>query len=192
MIKEIENNARTGLNIHIRPETTDEYSEVNELIYKAFTESYGAKEGTAMSERFSNERSKDTFIPELSLVALLENGKIVGQVALYQTDIITNEGRNTQLVLSQSAVLPEYRMNGIMRQLITFALDKAKEMGYVAIFLGGPAHLYEKFGFEPSYKYGIHHEKSGEVEGYAEGYMVHVLIPNALDGITGTTSYYGG
>jgi len=189
MVKRI---TTSGLNIYIRPEKKNEYEEVNDLIYTAFSESYGEKEGADMVSRFSAERGKDTFIPELSLVALLENGKIVGQVTLYKTDIITEFGKNTQLVLSQSAVSPEYNRRGIMREIVTFALSKAKELGYVAVFLGGPANLYGKFGFEPSYKYGIHHEKSKEVKGYEEGYMVCVLKQGALDRITGTTSYFGG
>ena len=179
-----------GLNIFIRPETIDEHEEVNELIYKAFTVSYGVDTGTFMLEYFKEERKKDIFIPELSLVALLENGKIMGQVTLYETDIITDSGRNTQLTLSQSAVLPEYRMRGIMRELVTAVLCKAKGMGYSAVFLGGNPAVYGRFGFEPSHKYGIYHEnrkKWGD-----EGFLVCVLVPGALDGITGTTSYYGG
>ena len=182
----------SGLNIFIRPETPEEYEEINEIIYRAFTKSYGADTGTETMKRFIEARKRDTFIPELSFVALLENGKIAGQITLFETDIITKSGKNTQLVLSQCAVLPEYRMRGIMKEMVVFALNRAKEMGYAAVFLGGPARLYEKFGFEPSYKYNIHHEKSGEVEGYEEGYMVRVLAAGALDGIAGTTSYYGG
>ena len=183
---------KTGFDIIIRPETINEHEEVNDLIYKAFSESYGMQEAEKMVSIFKEERMKDTFIPELSFVATLENGKIIGQVTLYETDIITNSGRNTQLVLSQSAVLPDYRNRGVMSELLTFALDKAKEMGYSAVFLGGNPGLYGKFGFEPSYKYGIHHEKSDEIEGYKEGYMVRVLVPGALDGVKGITSYYGG
>ncbi|MCL2198695.1 MAG: N-acetyltransferase [Defluviitaleaceae bacterium] len=182
----------SGLKIYIRPELPTEHTEVNDLINRAFTDSYGASEGINMTNRFKEERTKDTFIPELSLVAVLENGKIVGQVTLYETDIITDNGKNTQLVLSQSAVSPDYRMNGIMRELVVFSLNKAKEMGYLAVFLGGPVDIYGRFGFEPSYKHGIHHVKSDEVEGYKEGYMVCMLTPGALGGITGTTSYYGG
>ena len=69
-------------------------------------------------EHFREERKKDTFIPELSLVAVLENGTIVGEVALHETDIVTENENITQLVLAQSAVLPEYRMQGIMRRLV--------------------------------------------------------------------------
>lgn len=177
-------------NIKIRPENPLEYEEVNKIIYEAFAEQHGTETGKFMMEHFMEERKKETFVPELSLVAVLEDGTIVGEVALHETDIVTENGKNTQLVLSQSSVLPEYRMQGIMRMLVEKALNKAKEMGYRAVFLGGNPNLYARFGFEPSSKYGIYHEnrkKWGD-----EGFMVCVLKSGGLDGVTGTTSYYGG
>jgi len=185
-----EKTTTSGLKIFIRPETTDEYAEVNEIISKAFIADHGVDTGTFMAKHFKAERKKNTYVPELSLVALLKNGKIVGQVALHETDILTDSGRNTQLTLSQSAVLPEYRMRGIMREMVIYALQKARKMGYGAVFLGGNPAIYGRFGFEPSCRYGIYHEKREKWGD--EGFMVCVLIPGALDGITGTTSYYGG
>ena len=174
----------------IRPEKPSEYEEVNKLIFEAFTEQHNVEIGRFMMEHFIEERKKDTFIPELSIVAVLENGIIVGEVALHETDIITDNGRITQLVLSQSAVLPEYRMQGIMRRLVEYALEKAEKMGYGAVFLGGNPNLYGRFGFEPSSAYGIYHEnrkKWGD-----EGFMVCILKAGVLDDVTGTTYYYGG
>lgn len=174
----------------IRPEKPSEYEEVNKLIYEAFAEQHGIEIGKFMMDHFIAERQKETFIPELSLVAVLENGIIVGEVALHETDITTENGKITQLTLAQSAVLPEYRMQGLMRMLVEWALNEAKNMGYGAVFLGGNPKLYARFGFEPSSEYGIFHEnrkKWGD-----EGFMVCILKPGALDGITGTTSYYGG
>lgn len=176
--------------IIIRPEDPAEYEEVNKIIYKAFAEQHGIEIGRFMMEHFIEERQKETFVPELSLVAVLENGTIIGEVAIHETDIVTKNGKNTQLTLSQSAVLPEYRMQGIMRMLVEYALNKAKNMGYGAVFLGGNPKLYARYGFEPSNKYGIYHKdrrKWGD-----EGFMVCVLKSGALDGVTGTTSYYGG
>lgn len=176
--------------ITIRPENPSEYEEVNKLIYTAFSEQHGIETGRFMMEHFIEERQKETFIPELSLIAVLENGTIVGEVALHETYIATKNGKNTQLTLSQSAVLPKYRMQGIMRMLVEYALNKAKNMGYGAVFLGGNPKLYARFGFEPSSKYGIYHEnrqKWGD-----EGFMVCILKSGALDGVTGTTTYYGG
>ncbi len=174
----------------IRTEYQSEYEEVNEIIYEAFAEQHGIETGKFMMEHFMKERQKETFVPELSLVAVLDDGTIIGEIALHETDIITETGKNTQLTLSQSAVLPKYRMRGIMRMLVEYALDKAQKMGYGAVFLGGNPKLYARYGFEPSSKYEIYHEnrkKWGD-----EGFMVCILKSDTLDGVTGTTSYYGG
>ena len=50
------------------------------------------------------------------IVEFIKNaaGTIVGEVALHETDIVTENGNITQLVLAQSAVSPEYRMQGII------------------------------------------------------------------------------
>ena len=99
-----------------------------------------ADTGKILLDHFLSEREKDTFIPELSLVAL----------------------------------------------------DRARAMGYGAVFLGGNPKLYGRFGFEPSYKYGINHVKGIGNRAYANGCLVCELQPGALDGVSGTTSYYAG
>lgn len=101
--------------IIIRPENPSEYEKVNEIIYETFVEQHGIESGKYMMEHFMEERQKETFVPELSFVAVLEDGTVAGEVALHETDIVTANGKYTQLVLAQSAVLPEYRMQGIMR-----------------------------------------------------------------------------
>lgn len=174
----------------IRPEKPSEYETVNKLIYEAFSEQHGIETGEFMMEHFIGERQKETFISRLSLVAVLEDGTIVGEVALHETDIVTENGNVTQLTLSQSAVLPEYRKQGIMRMLVEYALNEAKQMGYGAVFLGGNPKLYGRYGFVSSSTFGIYHEnrkKWGD-----EGFMVCILNSGALDGVKGTTSYYGG
>lgn len=174
---------KTNLRIIIRQETPGDYSEVNELVYSAFA----TKNHFDVADYLIDVRNKDTFIPELSFVAALESGRIVGQITLYKTDIITDSSRTTQLVLSPISELPEYFNYGIAREMITFALSQAKEMGYLAVFLQGNPKFYGKFGFEPTYKYGIFHESDKEKK--AEHCMVRILKSSALDGITGTTYY---
>ncbi len=77
----------------IRPENPSEYEEVNKIIYKAFAEQYGIETGRFMMEHFIEERQKSTFVPELSLVAVLENRTIVGEVAIHETDVATKSGK---------------------------------------------------------------------------------------------------
>ena len=174
---------KSDFNIIIRQENSSDYSEVHELICKAFA----TENCYDVADYFEEVRKKDTFIPELSFVAVSKDEKIVGQIALYETDIITDEDRKTQLVLSPVCVLPEYFNRGIAREMIVFALDKAKEMGYAAVFLQGNPKFYEKFGFEPSYKYGIYHENDKDKN--ADYCMINILAANGLDGITGITYY---
>ena len=174
---------KSGLEINIRNETPTDYAEVNDLVYTAFS-SVGHEDDTA--GYLIEVRKKDTFIPELSFVAEL-NGKIVGQITLYHTDIVTQTSRITQLVLLPVSVLPEFANNGIASEMILHALEKAKRMGYVAVFLQGDPGFYIKFGFEPTYKHGIYHQKDEERN--AEYCMVKVLVPGAVDGISGVTYY---
>ena len=176
---------KSGLSIRIRKETPDDYAKVHELVDRAFSTTHLGDDDTA--EYHAKVRKKDTFVPDLSFVAELADGSIVGQVTLFHTDIITETGRIKQLVLSPISVLPEYFGKGIAREMIGFALSKARGMGYVAVFLQGNPRFYEKFGFEPSYKYDIYHEKDEDRN--AEYCMVNVLVPGGLDGITGQTYY---
>ena len=61
------------MKIIIRPETPSEYNEVDNVIYEAFSGQHGIETGKFMKRHFADERRKDTYIPELSLVAVLEN-----------------------------------------------------------------------------------------------------------------------
>lgn len=83
---------RMDINIHIRPELPSEYEAVNNVIYTSFAEQHGIETGKFMMEHFKSERQKETFIPELSLVAVLDDDIIVGEVAVYKTDIVTKQG----------------------------------------------------------------------------------------------------
>ena len=60
--------------IIIRPEIPNEYEIVNQVIYKAFAEQHGMEIGKFMMEHFVEERQKETFIPDLSLVAVFLGG----------------------------------------------------------------------------------------------------------------------
>lgn len=153
--------------IKIRPENPSEYGEVNEIIYEAFSERHGVETGKFMMEHFMKERQKETFVPELSLVAVLEDGTIIGEVALHETDIITENGKNTQLTLSQSAVLPKYRMQGIMRMLVEHALNKAKKWVVGLCFLEEILNFMQGMDLKHlvNMEFIMRTEKSGEMKG---------------------------
>ena len=167
---------------YIRQETPADYDEVYNLVKCSFESSPGC-DGT-VPDYLNEVRKKDTFIPELSLVAENEQGQIIGQVVLYKTDIKTNSGIETELLLSPISVHPDYFRMGIARSMIEKAFDIARAMGYRAVFLCGHPPLYHRLGFVPTYQYNIYHINDRT----AEWSMVRELYPNALAGISGTVN----
>ena len=166
----------------IRQECPSDYSEVYELVKISFATS-SRSDGTEPD--YLNElRTKNTFIPELSLVVENENGRLVGQVVLYKTDIISPDKIITELVLSPISVHPDYFRQGIARAMIDEALRIAKGMGFRAVFLCGDEAIYEKLGFLPSCRFNIYHKND---ESKKAGWsMVRELYSGALNGISGT------
>jgi len=164
--------------VTIRQEHPSDYDEVYALVKAAFATVPG---GDGTEADYLNElRTKSTFIPELSFVAV-ENDEIVGQIVLYQTVITTRDGPRTELLLSPISVHPAYFRRGIARTMTEHALAKAKAMGCRAVFLCGDPAIYKKLGFAPTYKYGIYHLQDAK----AEWSMVRELYEGALQNIEG-------
>ena len=168
--------------ITVRQERPSDYAEIYELVKNAFATSSHA-DGTE-PDYLNEVRKKDTFIPELSLVAEDSDGRLVGQIVLYKTDISTSHGIRTELLLSPISVHPAYFRRGIARKMVDTALFIAKGLGYHAVFLCGNPVLYHKLGFSPTYQYGIYHVDDADKT--AEWSMVRELYEGALKGIRGT------
>ena len=166
----------------IRQEKLSDYNEVYELVKLSFSTNID-DDGT--THKYLNQlRVKDTFIPELSLVAENEHGKIIGQIVLYKTDITTSNGKITELLLSPISVHPDFFRRGIARAMINESFIIAKRIGFKAVFLCGDPELYKKFGFIPSYKHNIYHISDESKN--AEWSMVYELEKGGLNGIYGT------
>jgi len=154
---------------------------VNELVKISFATN-SDDDGTT-HDYLKEIRDKDTFIPELSLVAETEK-KIIGQIVLYKTNITTLNGDITELLLSPICVHPKYFRRGIARKMIEESFHVAKKLGYKAVFLCGDPELYKKFGFIPSYEYNIYHISDDSKK--AEWSMVYELVEKGLNNISGT------
>lgn len=164
----------------IRQETPDDYNEVYELVKAAFITSTNEGEWDYLNE----VRRKDSFIPELSLVAENDSGKLVGQIVLYEMEISSPERIHKELLLSPISVHPEYFRRGIARSMMQEAFTIAKNMGYEAVFLCGDPEFYHKFGFRPTYEFNIYHRADKTKK--AEWCMVLELTLGALTGKAGT------
>lgn len=166
----------------IRQEEIADYPEVYELVKASFAMT-SHSDGTE-ADYLDNIRKKNTFIPELSLIAENESGKIVGQIVLYKTIIATPNKAITELVLSPICVHPDFFRRGIARALMERALEIARDMGYRAVFLCGEPKIYRKLGFAPTFEYGIYHIT--DTEQNTEWCMVCELIDGVLKEMSGT------
>ncbi len=164
----------------IRQEQPSDYDKVYELVKKSFATSTNDGEWDYLNE----VRKNDTFLPELSLVTENDDGRLIGQIVLYKTNITSSDSVYTELLLSPISVHPDYFRRGIARAMMMEAFRIAEDLGFTAIFLCGNPDFYHKVGFKASYEYGIFHIADKTKK--AEWCMALELTPNALTGKAGT------
>lgn len=134
--------------LKIRQENIEDYEEVYQVIKTAFEtaeHSDGNEHDLVVALRNSN-----SFVPELSLVAMKEN-KIVGYILFTKIKI----GEYEELALAPLGVLPEYQRQGVGNELIKEGHRIAKKLGYQYVVVLGSEKYYTKFGYIPAIKYGI-------------------------------------
>ena len=134
--------------LEIRQENKNDYVEVYNVVKKAF-ETAEHSDGNEQ-DLVEALRKSTSFIPELSLVAVMDN-KIVGYILFTKIKI----GKNEELALAPLAVLPEYQRQGIGKELIKRGHEIAKELGYHYSVVLGSEKYYPKFGYVPAIGYGI-------------------------------------
>ena len=132
----------------IRQENKNDYEEVYNVIKTAF-ETAEHSDGNEQDLVVALRKS-DNFIPELSLVAVIDN-KIVGYILFTKIKI----GKQEELALAPLGVLPEYQKQGIGRTLIQEGNKKAKKLGYHYSVVLGSDKYYPKFGYVSAKEYGI-------------------------------------
>ena len=166
------------MNVTIRQETSEDQKEIFVVNTEAFEQENEAKLVDLL-------RKSSAFVPELSLVATVDN-KIVGHI-LFSKIIIVDDNQNEyeSLALAPMAVKPEFQKQGIGSQLVNSGLGKARELKYKSVIVLGHEHYYPKFGFEPAEKWHI----KAPFEVPAINFMGIELIPNGLEGVTGTVQY---
>ena len=134
--------------VEIRQENKNDYEEIYNVVKTAF-ETAEHSDGNEQ-DLVVALRNSDSFIPELSLVAIKDN-KIVGHILFTKIKI----GNHEELALAPLAVLPEYQKQGIGSKLIQQGHKIAKELGYHYSIVLGSETYYPKFGYVPAIHYGI-------------------------------------
>ncbi|MDE5802712.1 MAG: N-acetyltransferase, partial [Lachnospiraceae bacterium] len=100
-------------------------------------------------------------IPELSLVAQLKDGTIVGHIICSKAIVKIENRKLSVLDFGPLSVQPEYQRQGIGKALIQAMIEKAKKLDYGAILFFGRPEYYPQFGFKEAAIYGI-----SDAEGY--------------------------
>ena len=136
----------------IRPELPVDLDQIHELHREAFR-------GPAEAELVDAIRAGADFVPELSLVAVADDGSVLGHILIsrigFEPDVEDSE-RVDALALAPLAVLPPHAGRGIGSALTREALALADERDEALIAVLGPPSFYERFGFAPAAEVGIH------------------------------------
>ena len=161
--------------ICIRQAHEADYHAIMNLVNKAFRY-------TKPSEHLSLMELDDSdfYIPDLSLVAEIDDRKIVGHIYLIEISI---DYDFPSLGLVQVAVAPEYQGLGIGSLMVEKAHQKAKKLGYGSIISLRGKQFLSKFGYRALANFGIHY---GLVENQ---YLAVELYPGAITGVHGKVGF---
>jgi putative acetyltransferase len=131
-------------------------------------------------------RQSNAPIPELSLVATLDN-IVVGYILFMKIQIV-NDSKNEfeSLALAPMAVKPKFQHKGIGGQLIKYGFNVARNLKYNSIIVLGHKMFYRKFGFDTAAKWGIKPPFKLKDE---ENYMAIELIKDGLKNVSGLVKY---
>jgi putative acetyltransferase len=129
------------------------------------------------------DRLRQTCPDSLSLVA--EEGAVVGHI-LFTPATIEFEGREiTGMGLGPLAVHPDYQRLGIGSQLVRRGLEILRHQGCPFVIVLGHPTYYPRFGFERASLHGL----TCQWPVPDEAFMVLILNPAALAGVSGVAEY---
>lgn len=169
--------------ITIRQEEKCDWQAVSRIIEAAFE----SVEISDHREQFLVDRLRrsEYYIPELSLVAVADEGNIVGHVMLSRVAIKSPTVEEASLALAPLSVLPSHQKQGIGTALVLEAESIARNLGYKSIAILGDPNYYGRLGYNEAFAKGI---KFG-IEAPQEFCLIKELIPGGLKMGNGTLVY---
>jgi putative acetyltransferase len=159
--------------ISIRPEQPADIHEIYDLNKLVFGQDNEAK-------LVDHIRQGPNFLPQLSLVAFLDN-ELIGYILFSRITIANGDYRYQSLGLTSMVVHPSYQKRGIGAKLITHGLQKATALNFRDVFVFGHEFYFPKFGFVPAARWNIR----PPFDAPPEVFMALELIPNALLNVSG-------
>ncbi len=167
----------------IRLERKDDWRTVENLTREAFWNVY--QPGCTEHYVLHCYRSNPDFIPELDLVLETEDG-IIGQVMFSKASVLSDDGRSIPVVtFGPIGIAPAFKRQGYGLTLLKYSLEKAKSLGYGAVFMEGNIDFYGHAGFVKASSLGIHYH--GEPRESHVPYFLGLLLKEGyLNDIEGT------
>ena len=161
----------------IRPEKKKDYGAIHQVNELAFG-------GRAEADLIEDLRKTDSFIPELSLVAIQNQG-VIGHILFSPINIKSKKRITSALALAPMAVHPEFQNKGVGSKLAVRGLEDCRRLGHrIVVVIGHPGY-YPRFGFLPARDRGL--EVPFPVPD--EAFMVLELVPGALKAAQGEIIY---
>ncbi len=161
----------------IRPEKIKDYTAIHEVNELAFG-------GRAEADLIEALRKTDSFIPELSLVAV-RNGEVIGHILFSPIVIKSKERVISALALAPMAVHPKFQNQGVGTKLIRRGHEDCRRLGYKVVVVIGHPGYYPRFGFLPARDKGL--QVPFPVPD--EAFMVLEFVPGALEATQGEIIY---
>ncbi len=158
-----------------------------ELVEDVFAKYKNPEEGKVVRQLVEEIRSKKYYLPELELIMVDEDDKLLGY-AMFSRFHIEGKYENELLMLTPVAVKTELQRQHISKELLEYGFEMAKGMGYQAILVEGNPRNYNPRGFQASYKYGIEAGPNIKLP-HPDCLMVKELESGALDKISGLVDY---
>lgn len=170
-------------NTIIRLERESDFRNVENLTREAFWNIYrpGCTEHYVLHCYCNNP----DFIPELDFV-METDGVLMGHVMFSKAQILADDGRIIPiLTFGPISIAPDYKRKGYGLSLLKYALGKAKEMGFGAIFMEGNIDFYKHAGFVLASSLNIHYHAEPR-ESQVPYFLGQELQEGYLAGIEGT------
>ena len=170
-------------NTIIRLERESDFRNVENLTREAFWNIY--RPGCTEHYVLHCYRNNPDFIPELDFV-METDGVLMGHVMFSKAQILADDGRIIPiLTFGPISIAPDYKRKGYGLALLKYALGKAKETGFGAIFMEGNIDFYKHAGFVLASSLNIHYHAEPR-ESQVPYFLGQELQEGYLAGIEGT------